>query len=422
MYQLTNINGATFIFSPFKNIETASLGVFIKIGSRFENKRLRGISHFLEHMVFKGSKNHSYREIKREIEGRGGALNGFTSQETTAYYAHFLSKNLPVSLDILLDMVFSPLLKNNDIAKERNVILEEIKMYNDLPSSRAGSILDKLIWPDNSLGEEIIGYASTVSGINRKDLASFRDIYYKPSNLVVSFSGDYNCEKVLNLLREKIDKIPQKVNLKYTPPRALSGRYIKIENKKIEQTHLCIGFRGVSYLSSQKFVVELISVILGANMSSRLFEEVREKRALCYEISTDARKYRDSGAFVIHAGLNKDKIKVAMASIFRELEKIKEIKVSDKELIRAKDYMLGQIVMGLERPQGRMFYLAETYLSLGKIYSLKDLKEEIKKVTPDEIRDLSRKIFNFNNLCISCVGDVDNKTEKVIEEAIKLFK
>jgi len=422
MYQLTNINGATFIFSPFKNIETASLGVFIKIGSRFENKRLRGISHFLEHMVFKGSKNHSYREIKREIEGRGGALNGFTSQETTAYYAHFLSKNLPVSLDILLDMVFSPLLKNNDIAKERNVILEEIKMYNDLPTSRAGSLLDKLIWPDNSLGEEIIGYVPTVSRINRKDLASFRDIYYKPSNLVVSFSGDYNYEKVLNLLREKINKIPQKANLKYTPPRALLGRYIKIENKKIEQTHLCIGFRGVSYLSSQKFVVELISVILGANMSSRLFEEVREKRALCYEISTDARKYRDSGAFVIHAGLNKDKIKVAMASIFKELEKIKEIKVSDKELMRAKDYMLGQIVMGLERPQGRMFYLAETYLSLGKIYSLEEIKEEIKKVTPDEIRDLSRKIFNFNNLCISCVGDVDNKTEKVIGEAIKLFK
>ncbi|MDD4182829.1 MAG: pitrilysin family protein [Candidatus Omnitrophica bacterium] len=422
MYQLTNINGATFIFSPFKSIETASLGVFIKIGSRFESKNNRGISHFLEHMVFKGSKNHSYREIKREIEGRGGALNGFTSQETTAYYAHFLSKNLPVSLDILLDMVFSPLLKNNDITKERNVILEEIKMYNDLPTSRAGSLLDKLIWPDNSLGEEIIGYVPTVSRIGRKDLSSFRESYYKPSNLVVSFSGDYHYEKVLNLLREKINKIPQKASLKYTAPCALSGRYIKIENKKIEQTHLCIGFRSVSYLSRKKFVVELISVILGANMSSRLFEEVREKRALCYEISTDARKYKDSGAFVIHAGLNKDKIKVAMVSIFKELDKIKEIKVSDCELMRAKDYMLGQIVMGLERPQGRMFYLAETYLSLGKIYSLEEIKEEIKKVTPDEIRDLSRQIFNFSNLCISCVGDIDNKTEKVIEEAIKLFK
>lgn len=422
MYQLANINGATFIFSPFKNLETASFGVFIKIGSRFENKRLRGISHFLEHMVFKGSKNHSYREIKREIEGRGGALNGFTSQETTAYYAHFLNKNLPTSLDILLDMVFYPLLRINDITKERNVILEEIKMYNDLPTSRAGSILDRLIWPDNSLGEEVIGYTSTVNSINKAELSNFKDIYYKPSNLVISFSGDYNYEKVLNLLKEKIEKIPKKAGLKYIAPRALSGRHIEIENKKIEQTHLCIGFRSISYLSPQKFVAELVNVILGANMSSRLFEEVREKKALCYEISTDVRKYKDSGAFVIHAGLNKDKIKVAIASIFKELDKIKETKVSDCELIRAKDYMLGQIVMGLERPQGRMFYLAESYLSLGKIYSLKEIKEEIKKIAADEIRNLSRKIFNFNNLCISCVGDVDNKTEKIIAEAIRPFK
>jgi predicted Zn-dependent peptidase len=373
-------------------------------------------------MVFKGSKDYSYREIKREIEGRGGALNGFTSQETTAYYAHFLKKNLPDTLDILLDMVFYPRLAQNDIAKERNVILEEIKMYNDLPSSRAGSILDKLIWPDNSLGEEIIGDVSTVSRINRVDLSSFRSGYYRPSNLVISCSGDYNHEKVLSLLKEKIKKIPQGVNLKYTAPRSLYGTHVKIENKKIEQTHLCLGFRSVSYLSPKKFVAELISVILGANMSSRLFEEVREKRALCYEISTDVRKYKDSGAFVVHAGLNKDKIKIALLSILKELEKIKETRVSDKELMRAKDYILGQIVMGLERPQGRMFYLAENYLSLGKIYSLEEIKEEIKKVTAEEIRKLSGEIFKFNNLCVSCVGDVDSKSEKIIADVVGLFK
>jgi predicted Zn-dependent peptidase len=156
-------------------------------------------------------------------------------------------------------------------------------------------------------------------------------------------------------------------------------------------------------------------------MSSRLFEEVREKRALCYEISTDARKYKNSGAFVIHAGLNKDKIKVALASIFKELQKIKKIKVSDKELTRAKDYMLGQIVMGLERPQGRMFYLAENYLSLGKIYSLKEIKEEIKKITADDIIGLAKDIFNFSNLCVSCVGDVDGKTEGLIRKTVDLF-
>ncbi|MFA5272469.1 MAG: pitrilysin family protein, partial [Candidatus Omnitrophota bacterium] len=189
MYEITNINGATFIFSPFQDVETASLGVFLKVGSRFEKANVRGISHFLEHMVFKGSKHYSYKEIKQEIEGRGGALNGFTSQESTAYYAHFLNKNLHLTLDILLDMVFYPRLMMSDIKKERNVILEEIKMYNDLPSSRATSILDKLLWPENSLGEEIIGSFSTVSKIQKEDLAGFKNSYYEPSNIIISCSG-----------------------------------------------------------------------------------------------------------------------------------------------------------------------------------------------------------------------------------------
>lgn len=421
MHEITNINGATFIFSPFKDVETASLGVFLKVGSRFEKTSLRGISHFLEHMVFKGSKHYSYKEIKQEIEGRGGALNGFTSQESTAYYAHFLNKNLHLTLDILLDMVFYPSLSESDIKKERNVILEEIKMYNDLPSSRAASILDKLLWPENSLGEEIIGSFTTVGKMQKKDLSGFKNVYYEPSNIIISCSGHANKEMVKNLLKEKIAKFSKQVNLKYTPPRALRGTHIKIENKKLEQSHLCIGFRSISYLNEQRFVVEVLNTILGGNMSSRLFEEVREKKALCYEISTDARKYRDSGAFVIHSGLDKSRIPVAVSSIFKELDKIKSRKVSDKELTRAKDYILGQITMALERPQGRMFYLAESFLSLGKIYSLPEIKKEIEKISAEDIRKLAQKIFTFKNLCVSCVGDIEAKTEKTIKEKIAVF-
>ena len=421
MYEITNINGATFIFSPFSDVETASLGVFLKVGSRFEKASLRGISHFLEHMVFKGSKHYSYKEIKQEIEGRGGALNGFTSQESTAYYAHFLNKNLHLTLDILLDMVFYPSFIESDIKKERNVILEEIKMYNDLPSSRATSILDKLLWPENSLGEEIIGSFSTVSKTQKQDLVAFKNNYYKPGNIIISCSGQADKQLVIDLLKEKISKISKPVNLKYTTPEALRGVHVKIENKKLEQSHLCIGFRSISYLNSQRFIVEVLNVILGGNMSSRLFEEVREKKALCYEISTDVRKYRDSGGFVIHVGLDKTKIPVAVASIFKELEKIKAKKVPDGELTRAKDYILGQITMALERPQGRMFYFAESYLSLGKIYSLAEIKKEIEKISPEDIRKLAQEIFRFNNLCVSCVGDVEDKIEKVIKGKIGAF-
>jgi predicted Zn-dependent peptidase len=327
-----------------------------------------------------------------------------------------------LTLDILLDMVFYPSLMMSDIKKERNVILEEIKMYNDLPSSRATSILDKLLWPENSLGEEIIGSFATVSKIQKQDLAGFKNSYYEPSNIIISCSGYADKEQVKGLLKDKIAKVSKPVNLKYTAPSALRGVHVKIENKKLEQSHLCIGFRSVSYLNDQRFVVEVLNTILGGNMSSRLFEEVREKKALCYEISTDVRKYRDNGGFVIHSGLDKAKIPVAVASIFKELDKIKVKKVFDKELTRAKDYILGQITMHLERPQGRMFYLAESYLSLGKIYSLAEIKKEIEKISPDDIRKLAREIFTFNNLCVSCVGDIEEKTGKVIKEKIGVFK
>jgi predicted Zn-dependent peptidase len=418
MYEVTNINGATFIFSPFSNRETASLGVFLRIGSRFEHKKVKGIAHFLEHMLFKGSKNYSYRQIKQEIEGRGGSLNGFTSQEITAFYAQFLNKNIGLTLDILLDMVSVPILKVQDIEKERNVILEEIKMYNDLPSSRSAIILDQLLWPDHPLGEEVIGHSSTVKAIKQADLNDFNKKYYTPSNTVVVFSGNFSKEKIISLLKEKVKKDSRKLNLKATAPLPLRKLNIKTEKRSIEQTHLCLGFRSISYASPQRLTVQLINVILGANMSSRLFEELREKRSLCYDISTDLRKYKDSGAFLIHTSLDKSKILIAINIILKELNKIKEKEISRKELIRAKDYLLGQIAMSLERPGGRMFYLAENYITLGKIDTFDSIKKKVEAVTPCQIRDLAQQIFKFENICISCVGNVEDDLQERIRKAV----
>ena len=419
MYEIININGLTFIFSPLKGVETASLGIFLRIGSRFERQKVKGIAHFLEHMLFKGSKNYSYRKIKREIEGRGGSLNGFTSQEATAYYAHFLSKNLTPTLDILLDMVSEPLFKKGDIERERNVILEEIKMYNDLPSSRAAILLDQLLWQDHPLGQEVIGYSSTVKKIGYSDLTNFKNKYYIPSAMVISFSGAYCKEKIIDLLKKKIKKNASKVNLNTTLPSACTGLGIKTEKKSLEQSHLCVGFRSVPYSSPQRLVVQLINIILGANMSSRLFEELREKKSLCYDISTELRKYKDSGAFLIHAGLDKSKIVIALRTILNELNKIKEKEILSKELTRAKDYFLGQTAMSLERPQGRMFYLAENYLTLGKIENFATIKKRIGAVSASAIKKLAKKIFNFKNICISCVGNIEDRLEDEIREIFR---
>ncbi|MCK4519586.1 MAG: insulinase family protein [Candidatus Omnitrophica bacterium] len=419
MYEAIKINGVDFIFSPFENIETASLGIFLRAGSRIEEKSLKGIAHFLEHMLFKGSRNYSYRQIKREIEGRGGSLNAFTSQEITAYYAHFLNKNLPRAMDILLDMVFNPLLKDSEIDKERNVILEEIKMYNDLPSSRAGVILDSLLWKNHPLGEEIIGCSDTVKKIGRSDLDDFRRKYYAPSNMVISFSGAYPKEEIIGLLVKKIKKAKYKVNLEYCRPSFGRGLEIKCERKSLEQSHLCLGFRSISYLSEKRLTAQLINIILGANMSSRLFEELREKKPLCYDVSTEVRKYRDSGSFSVHLGLDKSKLATALKTVLRELGKIKEKEVSVKELSRAKDYFLGQSAMSLERPGGRMFYLAESFLTLGKIYNFPEIKKKIESVTPRQIKSLAEDIFRFKNMCISYVGNIEDKSGEKIREIVR---
>ena len=419
MYEVININGLDFIFSPFQNIETASLGVFLRGGARSEDRKVKGIAHFLEHMLFKGSRSYSHRQIKREIEGRGGSLNAFTGQEVTAYYAHFLNKNLPRALDILLDMVFNPLLKDQEINKERNVILEEIKMYNDLPSARAGALLDCLLWKNHPLGEEIIGHVDTVGGIKRKDLDNFQKKYYIPSNITISFSGAYNKDKIVDLLAKKIRKTKQKANFRYWSPSPCQGLEVGCEKKSLEQSHLCLGFRSISYQSEKRLTSQLLNVILGANMSSRLFEELREKRSLCYDVSTEVRKFIDSGSFSIHLGLDKSKLTIALDSLLRELEKIKGKEVSSRELSRAKDYFLGQVAMSLERPQGRMFYLAESFLTLGKIYNFNQIKEKVEAVNPREIKSLACDIFKFENMRISYVGNIKDGSEELIRKIAK---
>lgn len=420
MYDLTNINGVTFIFSSLKEIETASLGVFVRVGSRFEKRQLRGISHFLEHMLFKGSRRYSYKKIKQEIEGRGGILNGYTSEEFSAYYAHFLNKNLENVLDILLSMVNEPLFKEKDIEKERQVILEEIKMYNDLPSSRVEALLSKLLWPAHPLGEDIVGEFSTVKEITRKNLFDFQNSHYRPSNMIIAFSGNYAQSKILRLLEKyKYKESPLSSTASIAAPDNLQGLHIKAVHKELQQSYLCIGFRGVSYLNRQRVAIELMNVILGANMSSRLFEELREKKALCYDVSSGVAKYKDSGSFVIKLGLDKNKINIAIITILKELEKLKTKEVPAKELSRAKDYLLGQTAMGLEQPQGRMFYLAQCYLTLGKIYSFKEIKEEVQSITSKDINKLANSIFQFKNMCVSCVGNFGQTQEQKIREALR---
>ncbi|MBD3245807.1 MAG: hypothetical protein GF333_02225 [Candidatus Omnitrophica bacterium] len=419
MYKTIRIGGVTFLFSPLAHIETASLGIFLKTGARFEPAQQKGIAHFVEHLLFKGSASCSYKKIKREIEGRGGALNGFTSQEMTAYYAHFLKKNLKSTLPILLDMVFFPLFKEKDIRKERNVILEEIKMYNDLPSSRVITVLDELLWRNHPLGTDVIGDEASVARIRRSDLIRFHRKFYRNSNVVVSCSGNFSEEQLMKMLVSKLPSLRRARMPRAYPPRRLGSLRVSVESRPLEQTYLCIGFRAVPWDHPARPALEILNVLLGANMSSRLFEEVREKKGLCYDVSTEVRKYRDSGGFVIHLGLDKRNLLAAFRTILKELKKISRIPVPSSELARAKDFYLGQVAMGLEQPQGRMFYQAKSHISLGKVDSFDVLRHTIEKVSPGEIRRMAGRVFDLKKAAVSCVGNVPQSIEERLRKVIR---
>ena len=394
------------------------MGVFLRVGSRFEEKKLKGIAHFLEHMVFKGTKSYTHRKIKQEIEGRGGLLNAFTSQELTAYHANFLRKNFQKTLDILLDMVQNPLFKPQEINKERKVILQEIKMYNDLPSARAGILLENSLWRGHALGQDVIGSTKTVGNIQQSDLKAFRTKYYVPSNTVVALSGAFSRQQVLAAIQKRVRNSKARVSLNSLKPKPLKEVSVSVEKRPLEQSHFCLGFRGLAWQSSQRLTLRLINVILGANMSSRLFEELREKKSLCYEISSEVRSYRDSGGFLIHLGLDASKVKLALRVILEQLQKLKQKELPAKELARAKDYLLGQIAMGLEMPQGRMWYSAHSYINLGKIYPFGELKAKIEAVSPEQIKQLAKDIFNFNHICLSCVVNIKEDLGKQLKRMV----
>ncbi|MBN2483575.1 MAG: insulinase family protein [Candidatus Omnitrophica bacterium] len=408
MFNLTHRKNLTVVTSPMPYLETCALGIFIKWGARFEPVTLKGVAHFIEHMLFKGTKKYSYRKIKQQIEGRGGSVNAFTSQEVTAYYAQFLRKNLEITADILFDMVEHPLFEVKEIEKERNVILEEIKMYRDLPHARALSLLDELLWDKHPLGRDVIGYDTTVKYIRRNHLAECRDRYYVSPRIMIFCAGAFDRDVFFSTLASRLAGTKKGSPLKpQKPPAPLRGRKIVVEQKNIDQTHLCVGFRSIPYTHRYRFAIELLHVLMGANMSSRLFEEIREKRGLCYDVSTEVKKYKDSGAFIVHCGLDKKNIGEALACIIHQLEKIKDQLVSQRELERAKDYLLGQMAMNLERPMGRMFYLADLLISIDKIYSFEQLREYIRKVTPQDIRILARQLFVKERVCLTCVGNIE---------------
>ncbi|MFH1691259.1 MAG: pitrilysin family protein [Candidatus Omnitrophota bacterium] len=406
MYKIREYcNQARLIHKRIEGISSVALGIWIDTGSRNEDASIGGVSHFLEHLVFKGSRRYSGDQIKESIEGVGGALNAFTSEEHTCYYAKFPSRYLRKVLSVLSDMTFHPLLKKEDIEKERTVIIEEIKMYRDLPQYLVQEIFDELMWPQHPLGRNIAGTVETVSRMSRQQIQDYHSKSYSPGSVVVACAGDVD-EKILEGFTGKLfAQSEQGRSNSFEPYEAQQeSPRIKLVAKDIEQTHIDLGFPALNFSHKDRFVLGLLHVILGGNMSSRLFNEVREKKGLAYAISSHVKKLKDSGAFLVHAGIDSRNLLETTKVIFGELNRIKREPVTVGELKRAKDFYLGQSEMALDDSLEHMLWMGDSLLGLGCMRTKQEVFKLVKRVSAADILRLAKDVFDWSRLCFAAVG------------------
>ncbi len=415
MYKKTELNnGLKIITYNMPNMQSAALGIWIKSGGRYENAQNKGISHFLEHLVFKGSRKYSCRKIKESIEGIGGTLNGFTSEELTCYLVKIPAPYLELALNVLSDMVINPNLPRQEIGKEKTVILEEIKMYKDLPQSFVYELLDELLWPGQPLGAPIIGTVDSVRKISREELLSFKQKFYLPSNIVISAAGILDNKKLTNGIMKIFAGQEGRSADTFLGATETQGRsQLKLLYKDTEQTHMALGFHSFKRDHSLKYALAMLHIILGANMSSRLFNELREKRGLTYEIGTFVRRFQDTGAFIVHAGIDNHKVIDALQLILKELKKVKVGLVSKDEFRRAKEFYLGQLMLALEDTLDHMLWIGENTALLNRTYSLSDIINEVNKINREDVREVAKLIFKEEKLNLALIGPLKESAEKI---------
>ncbi len=411
MYKKTQLdNGLKVVTYNMPRMQSVALGIWIKVGSRYEADESRGIAHYLEHLLFKGSKKYSCHKIKESIEGVGGSLNGFTTEELSCYMVKLPSCYLSLSLNILSDMVLNPDLLPKELEKERTVILEEIKMYKDQPQNYVHELLDELLWPKQPLGQGILGTYEVISKIQKDQILRFHREFYAPNNIIISAAGLLDHKQLVKSVGKIfLSSKEKKINSFLAAQEKQKQPQLRVFHKDTEQTHLALGFHGFKRGHPQRHVLGILHTILGANMSSRLFNELREKRGLAYEIGTQVRCFYDTGVFLVHAGIDNNRVIVALNIILKELKKIKDKMVNNNEFRRAKEFYLGQLMLALEDTMDHMLWIGETTATLDKTYSFEDIVKEVGKIKKDDIRMVAKQIFKDSKLNLALIGPLKDK-------------
>jgi predicted Zn-dependent peptidase len=398
-------NGAQLAVAQMPHVESVSVGFWLGVGGRHESKRQNGIFHFLEHMMFKGTTKRTAREISEAVEGVGGYLNAFTAEEMTCYYARASATHLPKVVDVLTDMLLRSSFPAAEIERERGVIEEEIRMYEDQPSQVAQDLATSLLWPGNALGRPLAGTAENIRRMKRRDLVNYRRKFYHTGNLRITVAGKTDLAEVKELLRPLLRQFPTGPQAMFTPvSRRQTKPRIQIVRKPLEQTQFVIGLRGVSRHDPRRSAFRLMSVILGENMSSRLFQTVREKHGLAYSISTGANYYQETGSFYVNAGVENSKTTQAIRLTLQTMAHLARRAPSMRELRRAKEYTFGQIHLSLESTDNQMMWLGEGLLGHNRVINPDKLIRQIEAVTPEEVRAAATLLVHDERLNIAVVS------------------
>jgi predicted Zn-dependent peptidase len=398
-------NGLRIMACPMNGMDSVALGIWVRAGGRYEDAKTSGISHLLEHLLFKGTVSRDMMTIKQEIEGRGGSFNGFTSEEHTCYLVKVLGKDAALGIDILSDMVLNPKLDESEMIKEKEVIIEEIKMYKDMPSHYVHEILAEEMWPGQPLGLPLAGTVETVRAITRADVVAYKEAYYNPSNIFVMGAGNVDEDALAGMTKKYLSGSKSGPVSKFVKAKISRDKpRLNLYTKKTEQTHLALGLHTVDRFHPDKQAISVMNIILGANMSSRLFHIVRDEMALCYEISSSVRRYEDCGALVVSAGVDDKKLLRAIEVILKELLRLAKEPVNEGELKRAKEYYKGQLLFALEDTMSHMLWVGEKVVAGEKDLSANPILKKIDAVSAEDIMRVSKTIFANDNINLAVIG------------------
>lgn len=409
-YRLTRLANGTRIASvEMPYMRSVSIGIWAGIGGRHETEEQSGISHFLEHLLFKGTKRRNAKRITETVEGLGGYLNAFTTEDHTCYYAKAAAPHLPDLCDVLCDMYLDSVFAPAEIQREREVIREEILMYRDHPAQHAQELLTETMWPQHPLGRPLTGTVETISRFKRRQLLDFRTQHYTGATTIVTVAGPVYHERVVELLSPPLLRLPRGRAPRFVRARRSEGTArLNLFTQETEQTHLAMGFHAFGRADDRRFALKLLSVILGENMSSRLFQKLRERHGWCYNVQTGMVTLADTGAIHVYAGLDSANLERAIRLILNELEAICQKAPSQTELRKAQDYTIGQTLMGLESTSNQIMWMGESLLGYGKVLDPSEIERRIFAVTPKEVQQTACYCLNRARLGLAVVGPLSD--------------